>query len=48
MIDIANEYLRKELTKCEAVAKLAPVKKKLLAADQLDWPKIVKAALESL
>ena len=48
VIDIANEYLRKELTKCEAVAKLAPVKKKLLAADQLDWPKIVKAALESL
>lgn len=43
--DAANEYLRKELTKCQALGKMAPSKKKLLNADQLDWPKIAKAAL---
>jgi hypothetical protein len=47
-IDSANEVYRKALEKCEADAKLEPFKKKLLKADQLEWPKIVQAAFESL
>jgi hypothetical protein len=48
VLDVANEYLRKALEKCEADSKLEPIKKKLLKADQTDWPKIVKTAFESL